>query len=76
MGDELVEPGPDLAEFPGCLLLHDLVGGLLEVHLPVQVLDGLRAGEGILRNLARLHHQDRATEVPATLLSDPMKIFS
>ena len=76
MSDELVEPGPDLAELPGRLLLHDLVGSLLEVHLPVQVLDRLRAREGILGNLARLHHQDRATEVPATLLSDPRQIFS
>ena len=49
--DELVQPGPDLAQLPRALLRHDLGGRLLDVELPVQLLDLLVGAEGILGHL-------------------------
>ena len=62
MGQQLVDPSPDLHQLPRGLLLQDGLRSLLQVNLPVQVHDGLVGAHRILLDLASFEHQQRSPE--------------
>ena len=69
VSDELIESGANLTQLSGTLLLHAGVCCLIELHLPVQVLDRLGSREEVGGHIAGLHHQDCSPQIPVNLLS-------
>ena len=69
MCEQFVKPSSDFEQFPRRLLLQNALSRLLEVDLPVQVHDGLIAGQRVLLNFAGLQHEKSTSEGIQLILS-------
>ena len=72
VSNEFIQPGSDLTQFLGTLLLDNLIGCLLQIQLPIQLLYGLVSRVGVLSHLTSLHHQYCSSEVTVTFHSNSL----